>query len=277
MLWPRGLSLDIEWEMKILFIGDVVGKPGRQAVRDLVPTLIQEHNLDFVVANGENSAGGAGLTPDTADELFAGGVDVITMGDHTWDQKDILKIIDREPRLIRPANFPQGTPGIGAAVFDREGQPGIAVLNLLGRTFMKPMDCPFHAAGEEVERLRAQTPIIIVDMHAEATSEKIAMGRFLDGKVSAVIGTHTHVQTADEQIFPNGTAYLTDAGMVGPKESILGREITPIIERYLTQLPRRFQVAEGPVQFNGVIIEVDDIMGKATGIVRLTLVHSLSS
>jgi len=258
--------------MKILFIGDVVGKPGRQAVQALVPNLIQEHNLDFVIANGENSAGGSGLTPDTAEELFSGGVDVITMGDHTWDQRDILKIIDSEPRLLRPANFPQGTPGNGAAVYDREGQPAIAVLNLMGRTFMKSLDCPFHAALEEVEKLRQQTPIIFVDMHAEATSEKIAMARFLDGKVSAVVGTHTHVQTADEQIFPNGTAFLCDAGFTGLKESILGREIEPIIERYLTQMPKKFDVAGPPVQFNACIVEIDDATGKATSISRVNLV-----
>jgi hypothetical protein len=260
--------------MRILFIGDVVGKPGRQAVQAIVPGLIQEHSLDFVIANGENSAGGSGLTPETAEDLFAGGVDVITMGDHSWDQKEILKIIDREPRLLRPANFPPGTPGHGAAVFDREGQPTIAVLNLMGRTFMRSLDCPFRAAAEEVEKLRAQTPIIIVDMHAEATSEKIAMGRFLDGKVSAVLGTHTHVQTADEQIFPNGTAFLCDAGMCGPKESILGREITPIIERNLTQMPKKFDVATGPVQFNAAMIDVDEVTGKATAIQRVNAVHS---
>lgn len=258
--------------MKILFIGDVVGKPGRQAVQVLVPNLIQEQNLDFVIANGENSAGGSGLTPQTAEELFSGGVDVITMGDHTWDQRDILKIIDTEPRLLRPANFPQGTPGNGAAVYDREGLPAIAVLNLMGRTFMKPLDCPFRAAVEEVEKLRAQTPIIFVDMHAEATSEKIAMARFLDGKVSAVVGTHTHVQTADEQIFPNGTAFLCDAGFTGPKESILGREIEPIVERYLTQMPKKFDVAGGPVQFNACIVEIDNESGKATGISRINSV-----
>jgi metallophosphoesterase (TIGR00282 family) len=260
--------------MKILFIGDVVGKPGRQALRALVPGLVQQHNLDFVIANGENSAGGSGLTPDTAEEIFAAGVDVITMGDHTWDQKEILQIIDREPRLLRPANFPPGTPGNGAAVFDREGLPPIAVLNLMGRTFMRALDCPFRAALEEVEKLRAQTHIIVVDMHAEATSEKIAMGRFLDGKVSAVLGTHTHVQTADEQIFPNGTAFLCDVGMCGPKESILGREITPILERYLTQMPKRFDMAKGAVQFNGCLVDVDEATGKAVVIERVSAVHA---
>lgn len=258
--------------MKILFIGDIVGKPGRQAVQQIVPGLVEEHQLDFVIANGENSAGGAGLTPETAEELYGAGVDVITMGDHVWDQKEILRIIDAEPRLIRPANFPQGTPGIGAAVYDREGLPGIGVLNLLGRTFMKPLDCPFRAALEEVEKLRAQTPVIIVDMHAEATSEKIAMGRFLDGKVSAVLGTHTHVPTADEQIFPSGTAFLCDVGMVGPKESILGREIDPIIERYLTQTPQKFGMAKGPVEFNAVLIEVDNESGQARSIKRINSV-----
>jgi len=259
--------------MRILFIGDIVGKPGRHAVQAIVPRLVQEYSLDFVIANGENAAGGAGLTPDTAEELFGGGVDVITMGDHTWDQKEILQIIDREPRLLRPANFPQGTPGNGAAVYDREGLPPIAVLNVMGRTFMRAIDCPFRAALEEVEKLRAQTSIILVDMHAEATSEKIAMGRFLDGKVTAVVGTHTHVQTADEQIFPNGTAFLCDAGMCGPKESVLGREIAPILERYLTQMPKRFDIADGPVQFNGALIEVDEATGKATGIQRINAVH----
>lgn len=255
--------------MKILFIGDVVGKPGRQAVAHILPGLIEQHQLDFVIANGENAAGGSGLTPQTADELFAAGVDVITMGDHTWDQREILQIIDQEPRLLRPANFPPGTPGLGAAVFHRPGQAAVGVLNLLGRTFLRPIDCPFRKAQEEVERIRQQTTVVIVDFHAEATSEKIALGRFLDGRVSAVIGTHTHVQTADEQILPGGTAYLTDAGFTGAHESVLGREIEPVLKGFLTNLPQRFHVAGGRPRLQGALVEVDQATGRARSIQRV--------
>ena len=239
--------------MKLLFIGDIVGQPGRNAVKTLLPKLREQHALDFVIANGENSAGGSGITPKTAGEIFSAGVDVITSGDHLWDQKEVMELLANEKRFLRPLNYPAGTPGQGSGVFEIPVQKSegrvtrvpnqevgdsynsslrIAVLNAQGRTFMQPpLENPFLLAAEEVKRLRERTKIIFVDFHAEATSEKIAFGRFLDGRVSAVVGTHTHVQTADEQIFPGGTAYLTDAGFTGPHEGVLGREIEPVDQK----------------------------------------------
>ena len=255
--------------MKILFIGDVVGKPGRRAVATLVPKLREEHGIDFVIANGENSAHGAGLTASTVDALFASGVDVITSGDHVWDQREIYGIIDQEPRLLRPLNFPASAPGKGSVVVELDGLPPVAVVNLIGRVFMPNTDCPFRAAETEVMRLRQKTNVIIVDLHAEATSEKIAMGRFLDGKVSAVIGTHTHVATADEQILPKGTAYISDAGMCGPHDSVLGRDVNAVLQRFLTQMPQKMEVAEGNVALCGVIVDVDENSGRARGIERI--------
>jgi len=266
--------------VKILFIGDVVGQPGRRAVKELVPKLRQRYAIDLVIANGENSAGGSGITPATAQEIFSGGVDVITSGDHLWDQKEVIELLESEKRFLRPLNYPPGTPGQGSGVFqikvgssrcnDRTGQRAvpttlsIAVLNLQGRTFMPPLDNPFHAAWAEVQRLRPQTKIIFVDFHAEATSEKIALARMLAGQVSAVIGTHTHVQTADEQIFPGGTAYLTDAGFTGPHDSVIGREIEPIIKRFLTNQPQKFEVAKNRVLFHFGVVEIDGESAKAT-------------
>ena len=255
--------------MKLFFIGDIVGEPGREAVRGLCRTLCERHGISYVIANGENIAGGNGLTLQTARELLAAGVDVITSGDHVWDQKDFVADILREPRVLRPANYPPGTPGEGWIVWKREGLPPIAVINLQGRVFMSAMENPFTAADAIVQRLRKQTPIILVDIHAEATSEKIAMGRFLYGRVSVVIGTHTHVQTADEQIFPGGTAFLSDAGFTGPQESILGREIQPVIQRFVTQMPQRFKVATQRVMLHGAVIEVDDATGRAKTIQRI--------
>ncbi len=220
--------------MKILFIGDIVGEPGRKAVKTLVPKLREQHALDFVIANGENSAGGSGITPKLAEEIFLAGVDVITSGDHLWDQKEVMELLANEKRFLRPLNYPANVPGRGSGIFEiANSKLKIAVMNLQGRTFMPPLENPFTLALEEVKRLREQTKIIFVDFHAEATSEKIAFARMLDGQVSAVIGTHTHVQTADEQIFPGGTAYLTDAGFTGPHESVLGREIEPVIKKFL--------------------------------------------
>ena len=255
--------------MKILFIGDVVGKPGRRAVATLVPKLREERGIDFVIANGENSAHGAGLTASTVDALFASGVEVITSGDHVWDQKEIYGVIEHEPRLVRPLNFPASAPGKGSVVVKLDDLPPVAVLNLIGRVFMPNTDCPFRAAEAEVMRLRQQTNVIIVDLHAEATSEKIAMGRFLDGKVSAVIGTHTHVATADEQILPKGTAYISDAGMCGPHDSVLGRDVNAVLQRFLTQMPQKMEVAEGDVALCGVIVDVDENTGHARGIERI--------
>lgn len=256
--------------MKLLFIGDIVGEPGRRAVRQLVPDLRERHSLDAVIANGENSAGGNGITPMTAQEIFKSGVDVITSGDHLWDQKEVTELLANEPRFVRPLNYPPGTPGQGTALLHLPGHPPLAVINVQGRTFMPPLENPFLMILAEVERLRATTPLIFVDMHAEATSEKIAMARMLDGKVGAVIGTHTHVQTSDEQIFPDGTAFLCDAGCTGPQESILGREIEPVIKRFLTGMPQRFGVAKDRIVLNGAIIEMDDATGRALNIRRIS-------
>jgi metallophosphoesterase (TIGR00282 family) len=255
--------------MRILFIGDIVGEPGRRAVRQLVPKLREQLQLDAVIANGENSAGGSGITPGTAKEIFDSGVDAITSGDHLWDQKEVVELLANEPRFVRPLNYPAGTSGQGSTLLHLANDRVLAVMNVQGRTFMPDLDNPFVAAQNEVARLRQITPFIFVDMHAEATSEKIALARMLDGLVTAVVGTHTHVQTADEQIFPGGTAFLCDAGFTGPQESVLGREIEPIIVRFLTNTPQRFGVARERVFLNGAVIEAND-SGKATGIQRIS-------
>jgi len=257
--------------MRILFIGDVVGKPGRQAVAALAPKLRAERGVELVIANGENSAHGAGLTASTVAALLDAGVDVITSGDHIWDQREIYEVIEREPRLVRPMNAAPTAPGHGSTIVNVGGKCAVGVLNLIGRVFMPPCDCPFRAAETEVARLRRQTNIIIVDLHAEATSEKIAMGRFLDGKVSAVIGTHTHIATADECILPHGTAYITDAGMCGPHDSVLGRDTDAVLRRFMTQLPQKLEVAAGNVQLCGVIVEVDEDSGRALHIERIRI------
>ena len=261
--------------MKLLFIGDIVGQPGRNAVKTLLPKLRERHALDFVIANGENSAGGSGITPKTAGEIFDAGVDVITSGDHLWDQKEVMELLANEKRFLRPLNYPAGTPGQGSGIFDVRSSAFnvrclIGVLNVQGRTFMQPpLDNPFFIAAEEVKRLRERTKIIFVDFHAEATSEKIAFGRHLDGQVSAVVGTHTHVQTADEQMLPHGTAYLTDAGFTGPHDGCLGREVEPVIKKFLTGMPQRFEVAKNRVLLHGAVIEIDDATGKALKIQRV--------
>lgn len=262
--------------MKILFIGDIVGEPGRRAVKALLPGLRERLALDFVIANGENSAGGSGITPKTAGEIFAAGVDVITSGDHLWDQKEVMELLANEKRFLRPLNYPDGVPGQGCAVFAVPGTPKksagpllVAVLNAQGRTFMPALENPFPLAAAAVKKLREQTPVIFVDFHAEATSEKIAFARYLDGQVSAVVGTHTHVPTADEQIFPGGTAYLSDAGFTGPQASVLGREIDPVIKRFLTAMPQRFEVAKDDVRLHGVVVEINETSGRAVGISRV--------
>lgn len=264
--------------MKLLFIGDIVGQPGRRAVRELLPKLRERDALDFVVANGENSAGGSGITPKTAGEIFSAGVDVITGGDHLWDQKEVMELLVNEKRFLRPLNYPVEVPGRGSGVFEVQSPKfkaptplRLAVLNAQGRTFMQPqLDNPFRLAMDEVKRLREQVRIILVDFHAEATSEKIAFARYLDGLVSAVIGTHTHVQTADEQIFPGGTAYLSDAGFTGPHESVLGREIEPVVKKFLTAMPQRFEVAKDRILLHGALIEIDENTGKAVKIHRVS-------
>lgn len=253
-----------------MFIGDIVGEPGRRAVKRMVPRLRSELPVDLVIANGENMAGGAGITPRTADEVFSSGVDVITSGDHIWDLKEIMPHLAVEPRILRPLNYPPGAPGHGSLVVDRPGLPAVAVVNAQGRTFLADLENPFQLVFAEVLRLRQETPIIFVDFHAEATSEKIAMGRLLDGQASAVVGTHTHVQTADEQIFPGGTAYLTDAGFTGPHESVLGREIEPVLRRFQTNLPQKFGVADGRILLEGAMVEVEDATGRARHIERIS-------
>jgi len=253
--------------MKILFIGDIVGSPGREAVRVIVPKLREREAIDLVIANAENASGGSGLTPKVAEDLFDSGCDCLTTGDHIWKRQDVLKIIDH-PYILRPANLAPGIPGKGYCVLTKNNL-NVGVINLQGRVFMQAIDCPFRAAREIAPFLKKETNIILVDMHAEATSEKVAMGYFLDGKVSAVAGTHTHIQTADEKILPQGTAYITDLGMAGPYDSVIGQEKSRIIERFLTGMPVRFEVASENIQLHGAIIEIDTATGKAVSIKRI--------
>jgi metallophosphoesterase (TIGR00282 family) len=257
--------------VKILFIGDIVGKSGRQAVSRELHRLVDRHMVDMVVANGENAAGGFGLTEEVAGELFKLGVDLITSGNHIWDKRDALDYLKREERVIRPANYPDGTPGFGSALLSTAGGVKVAVLNLEGRVFMNNLDCPFRVADREIARLAKETPVIIVDFHAEATSEKVALGWHLDGRVSAVIGTHTHVQTADERILLAGTAYISDAGMTGAFDSVIGIRKEEAIQKFLTQLPVKFEVAKSNICLNGVVVEIDEQSGKAVGIERINI------
>ncbi|MDP9751851.1 MULTISPECIES: TIGR00282 family metallophosphoesterase [Thermoanaerobacter] len=260
--------------MKILIIGDIVGRLGRDILKERLQELISEYNVDIVIANGENAAGGNGLTRKVADELFEMGIAALTMGNHVWDQKEILKFIDEEVRIVRPANYLEETPGRGSIVLNFKNSK-IGIINLQGITFMPCNRNPFFVALEEVEKLRVETNIILVDFHAEATSEKIAMGYFLDGKVSCVFGTHTHVQTADEKILQNGTAYITDVGMTGPSDSILGIDKELIIKRFTSSVPVRFEVAKkGPAQINAIVISVNEITGKCYNIERINKIYS---
>jgi metallophosphoesterase (TIGR00282 family) len=255
--------------LTILFLGDVVGEPGRSAVIARLAELKQRHAVDFIIINGENAAGGRGITPKITIDLLRAGASVVTTGDHIWDQKDIIPFIDTEPRLLRPINYPPGAPGSGSIVLET-AKGKVGVINVQARTFMQPiLENPFEALDEAVRQMRDETKVIFVDAHGETTSEKIAFGRFLDGRVSAVIGTHTHVQTADEQIFPRGTAFLCDAGMCGPAESILGRAVDPIVNRFISNLPAPFPVAKGPVRLCGAVIQVDEQTGRALSIVRV--------
>ena len=255
--------------LTILFLGDVVGEPGRSAVITRVPELKQQHAIDFIIVNGENAAGGRGITPKITIDLLRAGVSVITTGDHIWDQKEIIPFIETEPRLLRPINYPTGAPGSGSIVLET-AKGKVGVINVQARTFMQPiLENPFEAIDQAVAEMRAETPVIIVDAHGETTSEKIALGRFLDGRVSAVLGTHTHVQTADEQIFSGGTAFLCDAGMCGPNESILGRSIDPIVNRFISNLPTQMPVAKGEVRVCGALLKVDETTGRAMSITRV--------
>ncbi len=255
--------------LTILFLGDIVGAPGRSAVIAQLPQLKQKYALDFVIANGENAAGGRGITGKITIDLLRAGVAVVTSGDHIWDQKDVREFINTEPRLLRPINYPEGAPGHGAIVLETpKGKVG--VINVQCRTFMLPiLENPFQSVAAAVEIMRAETPNIIVDVHGETTSEKIALAHYLDGKVSAVLGTHTHVQTADEQIFPGGTAFICDAGMCGPVNSVLGRAVEPIVRRFMSNLPAQFPVAGGEVRLRGALVEIDEMTGRAQRIVRL--------
>ena len=256
--------------MRLLFLGDVVGRPGRRAVTGMLRRLIASEGIHFVVANCENASGGKGIDPDAAEELLDAGVDVLTSGNHVWQHQAVVPYMEDGARLLRPLNFPAGVPGRGALVHASRRVPiPVGVVNVIGRVFMGPADCPFRAAEEAVTQLRAETPVVLVDVHAEATSEKIAMGRFLDGKASVVVGSHTHVQTADERILPGGTAYLTDAGMCGPEESVLGVRTEQVVRRFLTQMPTRFDVAAGPVIVQGFLVDIDESGGRATAARRL--------
>ena len=255
--------------MKILFIGDIVGSPGREIVTGRLADIVQSRRIDLVIANGENSASGFGITPRLADELLAAGIEVITGGNHIWDKKEILEYIQKQPRLLRPANFPEGNPGSGLFVGTARNGTRYAVLDLQGRVFMASNDCPFRAADRELARIPADVRVIFVDIHAETTSEKVAMGWYLDGRVSAVVGTHTHIATADEQVLPGGTAFQTDVGMTGPHNGIIGMDKTAILRKFLDGQPARFEVASGDVQMNTVLVDVDESTGRATGIERL--------
>jgi metallophosphoesterase (TIGR00282 family) len=257
--------------MRILFIGDIFAKPGREIVRRALPALVEQREIDFVIANVENSASGFGVTGDIADAILGYGVDVMTSGNHIWDKKEVLDYIPRQPKLLRPANFPAGAPGRGAYLGrTRTGEP-IGVVNVMGRVFMTPIDDPFAVAVREIEALRAKTRIVIVDFHAEATSEKVAMGWHLDGRATAVLGTHTHVQTADERVLPKGTACVSDVGMTGPYDSIIGVTIDAALSRFLTGMPAKFEAAAGVARLNAVIIVADPATGKASSIERLNL------
>jgi metallophosphoesterase (TIGR00282 family) len=258
--------------MRLLFIGDIVGKPGRELVRRGLGPLVAHHGIDFVIANGENSAAGFGITREIGDQLFAYGVEVLTSGNHIWDKKEALEYIAREPRLLRPANYPAGAPGRGAYLATAANGVRVGVVNVMGRVFLANIDDPFTTASREIARLKADgAQLVFVDVHAEVTSEKIAMGWYLDGQATAVVGTHTHVQTADNRVLPQGTAYLTDAGMTGPHDGVIGVEKDAVIGRFLSGLPARFETASGDPRLNGVIVTADPATGLASAIERVSV------
>ncbi len=255
--------------MRIFFVGDIVGKAGRQAIEGLLERIVADYRIDFTVANGENAAGGMGITPVIASEFLDLGVDVLTSGNHIWAKKEIISFLDEEERLLRPANYPYGVPGRGTGVFQLSSGKKVGVLNLEGRVFMKNLECPFRVGEKEALKLRQETNTILVDFHAEATSEKMALAWFLNGKVSAVLGTHTHVQTSDEKVLSGGTAYITDVGMTGPLASVIGIRRQAALERFLTQIPWKFDVATEEIELQGVIVEVEEDTGKARSIERM--------
>ena len=254
--------------MRIMLVGDVVGRAGRRAFRTITPRLRSERRIDVVIVNGENSAGGKGFTRKALDELYAGGADVVTAGNHVWDKKDVFDFVDDEPFLVRPANYPDGAPGKGWCIFPFKAV-NVAVMNLSGRSFMPALDCPFQKVEELLREMRDVCDIILLDFHAETTSEKMAMAWYLDGRVNAIVGTHTHVQTADERILPRGTAYISDLGMTGPYNSVLGVKPECILKKFTTGLPVRFEVAEGPSVYAGVLITIDDATNRTTKIERV--------
>lgn len=256
--------------MRIMLVGDVVGRPGRRAFQNHTPKLREEKNIDVVIVNGENSAGGKGFTRKSLDELYRAGADIVTSGNHVWDKKDVLSFIDDEPFLIRPANYPEGTPGKGWCSYPFKAK-NIGVMNLSGRAFMPPLDCPFQKVEELLREMKQECDIIFLDFHAETTSEKMAMGFYLDGRVNGVVGTHTHVQTADERLLPKGTAYITDLGMVGPRDSVLGVKTDIILRKFTMAMPVRFDLAEGPCIYCAVIVEIDDATNKTKSIERIFL------
>ena len=257
--------------MRILFIGDIFGRPGRDITQRALKPVVAAHDIDFVVANVENSAAGFGVTGDIAETILKSGVDVMTSGNHIWDKKEVLEYIPRQPRLLRPANFPAGVPGRGTWVGSTRSGTSIAVINVMGRIFMAPLEDPFAVVLREIEAARAKARVIIVDFHAEATSEKVAMGWHLDGRVTAIFGTHTHVQTADERVLPKGTAYITDVGMTGPHDSIIGVTIEAALGRFVTGMPAKFEAASGGARLNAIIITADAATGRASAIERLNL------
>lgn len=256
--------------MNILCLGDIVGRPGREALAKHLSQIKKEHAIDCTIVNGENSAGGSGILPKHAKEMFELGVDAITLGDHVWDKKEICSYLDETSNIVRPANFPEGAPGHGWAVVPVANGIKVGVINLLGRSFMRyNVDCPFRKLDDILKEIAPLTSIIILDMHAETTSEKVAMGHYADGRISAAVGTHTHIQTADETILPRGTAYITDLGMSGPYDSVIGQNKDKILKRFLTGLPQKFEVAELGVKLCGVVIRVDERTGQASHISRL--------
>lgn len=257
--------------MNILMIGDIVGKPGRRALRNLLPALQQKYKIEFTIANAENAAGGKGLSQEVFAEIVGAGVDVLTMGNHVWDNRDIFSFIDDEPRIVRPANYPGDCPGQGFHIYTGGFNKKIAVINVSGRVFLDPLDCPFQITGGILDQVNDKADIIIIDFHAEATSEKLAFAYYLDGSVSAVLGTHTHIQTADERILPQGTAYITDLGMTGPIDSILGMDKDLVVKRFISQRPVRFEVAKGSAQLQGVVLSFDDNTNQVLGIERICL------
>ncbi|MEN2985397.1 MAG: TIGR00282 family metallophosphoesterase [Thermodesulfovibrionaceae bacterium] len=257
--------------LNILFIGDIVGKPGRQIIKSVLPKLISKYEIEFVVANGENAAGGFGITEQVAKEIFSYGVDLITTGNHVWDRKEAVAYIAKEQRVLRPLNYPPGVPGVGSVVMKTKKNNKVATLNVSGRVFMNLLDCPFRSTREELKKIKEETNIILIDFHGEATSEKLAYAYYFDGEVSAIVGTHTHVQTADERILPKGTAYITDVGMTGSEDSIIGFRKQEVIDKFLFQMPKKFEIASSSLIFSAVVLEIDKFSGVSKSIKRLLL------